>query len=210
MGPRTTKTRGTCQSCSSMATRPRCQSQGSPARCHLYVVGPPEDALPKAMSRRPATLSFRHHPSIPASPQSRSSASSRTCGSASWTRRWGFRTLGPLPAKASFTANVNQDCDLFLVFVRSHHELAAQLGAVRAHRSSNGVGHLAKEGIRRQVRRRRQRRAGDRPRGRLGRFQGLLSQRDLLRPRLQAEVSQPSPLTTVLLGTSLTTTKVFV
>jgi CheY-like chemotaxis protein len=42
-------------------------------------------------------------------------------------------TLGRLPAKASFTAKASADCDLFLVVVRSQHELAAQFVAVARH-----------------------------------------------------------------------------
>ena len=38
--------------------------------------------------------------------------------------------LGPLPPKASFTAKGSADCDLFLVVVRTQHELAAQFVAV--------------------------------------------------------------------------------
>jgi len=42
-------------------------------------------------------------------------------------------TLGALPAKATFTAKASADCQLFLVVVRSQHELAAQFVAVSRH-----------------------------------------------------------------------------
>ena len=38
--------------------------------------------------------------------------------------------LAPLPAKTSFTAKGSKDCELFLVVVRTQHELAAQFDAV--------------------------------------------------------------------------------
>ena len=39
-------------------------------------------------------------------------------------------TLAPLPANTSFTAKAAANCELFLVVVRSRHELAAQFVAV--------------------------------------------------------------------------------
>jgi hypothetical protein len=48
-------------------------------------------------------------------------------------------TLTPLPPHTSFTAKPATTCDLFLVFVRSHRELAAQLVSLAPHVTRQAV-----------------------------------------------------------------------